>query len=65
MPKTVATPCNERFTAWLSARERQALRDTAHRLRTSENYVVRVALRQALQLDRKIPTQTTDNTERP
>lgn len=38
----------ERFTAWLSAAERQAIRTKAAEFGTSENYVVRMAIRQAL-----------------
>lgn len=40
----------ERFTAWLSAAERQAIRSRAQEFGTSENYVVRMAIRQALGL---------------
>lgn len=36
----------DRFTAYLSEREREALRSRAKALGASENYLVRIALRQ-------------------
>ena len=42
----------ERFTAWLSVAERNALRSRAREFGTSENYVVRMILRQGLGLER-------------
>lgn len=38
----------ERFTSWLSAEERTALRALARELNCSENFIVRMALRAAL-----------------
>lgn len=35
-----------RFTAWLSFSERDKVRDEAARLGTSENYIVRMAVRE-------------------
>lgn len=57
---------NERFTAWLSPGERQAIRDKAREYGTSENYVVRMAIRQALQLGapRNPARETADRAER-
>jgi hypothetical protein len=43
---------NERFTAWLTDRERAALRQKARDLHASENYVLRLALRDFLELDK-------------
>lgn len=40
-----------RFTAWLSESERDALEDVAKEYGTSQNYIVRVAIRQFLGLD--------------
>lgn len=37
-----------RFTAWLSIAERNAIRTQAQEYGTSENYVVRMAVRQLL-----------------
>lgn len=39
-----------RFTAWLSESEREGIRRLAIELDTSENYVVRMMIRQALGL---------------
>ena len=50
----------ERFTAWLSTAERQAIRSRAREFGTSENYVVRMAIRQAL--DVGAPTRAATNT---
>lgn len=38
----------ERFTAWLSIAERNAIRSQAREYGTSENYVVRMAVRSLL-----------------
>lgn len=39
----------ERFTAWLSESERQAIRTAAAELNSSENYIVRSAIRSYLE----------------
>jgi hypothetical protein len=41
---------NTRFTAWLSTQERDALKAKAKRLGTSENFILRLALRHFLGL---------------
>lgn len=38
----------QRFTAWLSPAEREALRKEAQRLSSSENYVIRTLVREGL-----------------
>lgn len=43
---------NQRFTAYLSPRERNAIQAAAESMNASENYVVRCAIRAYLQLDR-------------
>lgn len=48
---------SERFTAYLSKREREALRERAEQERSSENYIVRLALRAFLKLDAPKSTQ--------
>lgn len=56
----------ERFTAWLSVAERNAIRSKARQYGTSENYVVRMALRQVLGLGapENPATKTADEAER-
>jgi len=39
-----------RFTAWLSDEERELLRELAHEQGSSENYIMRTALRRLLGL---------------
>jgi hypothetical protein len=41
----------KRFTAWLSNVEREAIRDKATEWGTSENWVVRMAIREAFGMD--------------
>lgn len=50
----------ERFTAWLSVAERNAVRRMAREYGTSENYVVRMAVRQLL--DMPVPSHPPQNT---
>lgn len=56
----------ERFTAWLSITERNAVRTMAREYGTSENYVVRMAVRQLVNLPvpSNAPTGTADEAER-
>lgn len=51
---------SERFTAWLSHAERQKLRSMAQEYGTSENYVVRMALRSLFGMP--VPTYAATNT---
>lgn len=52
-----------RFTAYLTRAEREALRDAAHKEGTSENLLVRLALRRLFGLPLAVlPTDKTDET---
>ena len=56
----------ERFTAWLSIAERNAVRSMAREYGTSENYVVRMAVRQLLNMPvpSNAPSGTVNEAER-
>lgn len=54
---------NVRFTAWFSERERQLLDERAQELGTSTNYLVRIAVRQFLGLDKSQMLRVTTETE--
>lgn len=56
--KLMAT--DQRFTAWLSVAERNKLRSMAAEYGTSENYVLRMALRRAFGMP--TPTYAESNT---
>lgn len=54
---------SQRFTAWLSVRERARLKALAASQGTSDNYLVRIALRHLL-FDNEIPDHIADDAAR-
>lgn len=53
----------ERFTAWLSESERQAIRTAAAELNSSENYIVRSAIRSYLEPLLRVTPVTADTNQ--
>ena len=54
---------NVRFTAWLSERERQAIKAVEQKERVSANWVIRTAIRRYLGMDDEELPITSDTTD--